>query len=108
MLVIDSLMILYAKEVATGDRIATTIARLSGGSIQRDKFNYETGLLCWISHTCAALKRRIDLDIEHNTESDVSSTPLLYLDSRWIIYCVLFFCVYIVYPPAITKHPTDP
>lgn len=74
MLVIDALMILYAKEVATGDRIAGTIARLSGGTIQRDKFNYETGLLCWISHACAALKRRIDLDIEQNTESEVKMT----------------------------------
>lgn len=73
MLVIDALMILYAREVATCDRIAATIGRLSGGSIQRDKYNYETGLLCWISHACAALKRRIDLDIEQNTESEVST-----------------------------------
>lgn len=72
MLVIDAMMVLYAKEVASVDRVATAVARISGGQLQRDKFHFETGLLAWISHTCAALKRRINAELEDDVDGSVS------------------------------------
>lgn len=39
--------------------------RITGGCLPKEGQNHETALLCWLSHVCAALKRRIDNDIEN-------------------------------------------
>lgn len=70
MAVIESLMVLYAKEVASGDRVSTAIARISGGALPAGQQHYEAALLCWVSHVCAALKRRIDQEIEMGAVDD--------------------------------------
>lgn len=79
MSVIEALMILYAKEVATADRVAAAIGRISGGQLPKDGQHHETALLCWISHACAALKRRIDQEIESGaTDSTVNKVKKMY------------------------------
>lgn len=70
MSVIEALMILYAKEVASGDRVSASLARISGGSLPANSQNYEAALLCWISHVCAALKKRINLEIENGATDE--------------------------------------
>lgn len=67
MSVIEALMILYAKEVTSGDRIHAAINRITGGT-PPPGLNYEQLLLLWISHVMAALKRRIDADLAHGID----------------------------------------
>lgn len=70
MSVIEALMILYAKEVASGYRVSASLARISGGSLPANSQNYEAALLCWISHVCAALKKRINQEIENGATDE--------------------------------------
>ncbi|XP_055310725.1 patronin isoform X7 [Sitodiplosis mosellana] len=70
MSVIEALMILYAKEVASCERISAAINRITGGSLPKEGQNHETALLCWLSHVCAALKRRIDKEIENGATDE--------------------------------------
>lgn len=66
MSVIEALMVLYAKEIATRDRISGVVGRISGtgGGLPDSVQGYENALLYWVSHAGAALKRRIDYEIE--------------------------------------------
>ncbi|XP_046865785.1 patronin isoform X4 [Drosophila willistoni] len=65
MSVIESLMVLYAREISSGDRVTAAIRRISGSNYQAPPGqNYEQGLLAWISHACAALKKRIVKEVE--------------------------------------------
>ncbi|KAL5289435.1 hypothetical protein ACFFRR_009524 [Megaselia abdita] len=74
MSVIESLMILYAKEISSGDRIPNAIRRISGGNTTNNPSlnnqNFEQSLLTWISHACASLKRRIDQEIENGATDE--------------------------------------
>ncbi|XP_063709467.1 patronin isoform X3 [Culicoides brevitarsis] len=63
MSVIEALMVLYAKEIASGDRVASAIARITGAQLVDTK-NYEQAFLHWVQHVCAALKKRIDQELE--------------------------------------------
>lgn len=63
MSVIEALMVLYAKEIASGDRVASAIARINAGYLA-DPRNYELAFMCWVSHVCTALQRRIDQEIK--------------------------------------------
>lgn len=62
MSVIEALMMLYAKEVTSGDRIHSAIGKLTSGSVPAN-LNSEQLLLLWVSHTMAALRHRIDRDL---------------------------------------------
>ncbi|XP_055916427.1 patronin [Eupeodes corollae] len=70
--VIESLMILYAKEITSGDRIPNAIKRVSGGG----SFQMASGqgceqyLLAWISHVCASLKKRIAQEVERGATDE--------------------------------------
>nr|XP_017019861.1 patronin isoform X38 [Drosophila kikkawai] len=65
MSVIESLMVLYAKEISSGDRVMSAIRRISGSNYQAPPGqSYEQALLGWISHACAALKKRIIMEVE--------------------------------------------
>lgn len=81
MSVIEALMILYAKEVTSGDKIQSAIARITGGHTPTG-LTSEQLLLLWISHVCAALKRRIDQDVkmgvelQHTDEQTGNRAPL--------------------------------
>lgn len=66
MTVIEALMLLYAKEIATRDRISGVVSRISGtgNGLPDSVQGFEEALLYWVSHAGAALKRRIDHEIE--------------------------------------------
>lgn len=73
MSVIEALMMLYTKEIATRERISGVIGRISGGGLPDTVQGYENALLYWVSHAAAALKRRIDYEIEMGaTDESVS------------------------------------
>ncbi|XP_055529667.1 patronin isoform X5 [Wyeomyia smithii] len=63
MTVIEALMVLYAKEVASSGRISSALERISGRSGSQPAQHHEAALLSWISHVCSALKRRIDYEV---------------------------------------------
>ncbi|KAH8372727.1 hypothetical protein KR009_004053, partial [Drosophila setifemur] len=74
MSVIESLMVLYAKEISSGDRIMAAIRRISGSNYQAPSGQtYEQALLAWISHACAALKKRIIKEVETGLPDDNGS-----------------------------------
>lgn len=57
------IMVLYAKEVVTPDRIMAAVQRFQLGhsvNFPPPPQDYEEGLLLWISSACSALKRRIE------------------------------------------------
>lgn len=66
MAVIEFIMILYAKEVLTPDRIVTAIQRFSLGRNPPPPFpdTHEQGILMWVREACNALKKRIDQELE--------------------------------------------
>lgn len=73
MSVIEALMLLYTKEIATRERISGVIGRISGGALPDTVQGHENALLYWVSHAAAALKRRIDYEIERGaTDENVS------------------------------------
>ncbi|CRL08076.1 CLUMA_CG020974, isoform B [Clunio marinus] len=63
MIVIESLMILYAKEITSGDRIQSVVTRLSLGATP-DNLSSDQLLLHWLSHAMAALKHRLQKKLE--------------------------------------------
>ncbi|XP_058464489.1 patronin isoform X21 [Malaya genurostris] len=65
MTVIEALMVLYAKEVASSGRISSALERISGRSGSQPVQHHEAALLSWVSHTCSALKRRIDYEVSN-------------------------------------------
>ncbi|KPU76442.1 uncharacterized protein Dana_GF11779, isoform AK [Drosophila ananassae] len=74
MSVIESLMVLYAKEISSGDRVMAAIRRISGSNYQAPPGqSYEQALLAWISHACAALKKRIIKEVETGLPDDNGS-----------------------------------
>uniref|UniRef100_A0A182IPY1 CKK domain-containing protein n=1 Tax=Anopheles atroparvus TaxID=41427 RepID=A0A182IPY1_ANOAO len=66
MTVIEALMVLYAKEVASSGRISSALERISGRSVAPTVQHHEAALLSWISHVCGALKKRIDYEMAAN------------------------------------------
>lgn len=54
MCVMEALMVLYAREVVTSDRVAAAVQRF-GLSQQSAITSHEDGLLTWINAACAAL-----------------------------------------------------
>ncbi|XP_023172489.2 patronin isoform X7 [Drosophila hydei] len=74
MSVIESLMVLYAKEISSGDRVMAAIRRISGTNYQAPQGqSYEQGLLAWISHACAALKKRIVKELESSVPDEIGT-----------------------------------
>ncbi|XP_053670027.1 patronin [Anopheles nili] len=66
MTVIEALMVLYAKEVASSGRISSALERISGRSVAPTVQHHEAALLNWISHVFGALKKRIDYEMTAN------------------------------------------
>ncbi|XP_058055049.1 patronin [Anopheles bellator] len=66
MAVIEALMVLYAKEVASSGRISSALERISGRSVAPTVQHHEPALLNWISHVIGALKKRIDYEVAAN------------------------------------------
>lgn len=57
MAVIEALMVLYAREVVTPDRVAAAVQRFGAGAppLANTGAPHEDGILCWINAACAAL-----------------------------------------------------
>lgn len=62
MAVIESIMLLYAREVVSGDRVVAAVQRFSHGRnpVPATPANQEEGLILWVSQACDALRKRID------------------------------------------------
>lgn len=120
MSVIEALMILYAKEVTSGDRIHTAIKRLTLGTVPAG-LNSEQLLLLWVSHTMATLKRRIDHDLAMNDLVDEKGKKLRtpdipspvpdftsLCDGVCLAYLIAFYCPKILpwYQIRISYLPT--
>lgn len=75
MAVIESIMVLYAKEVLSPDRVLAAVQRFNHGPAPPMPENHEQGLLLWVCHACSALKKRIDqeLQTESTNGGEVSS-----------------------------------
>jgi calmodulin-regulated spectrin-associated protein len=71
MAVIESIMVLYAREVVSPDRVVAAVQRFNQGSQTTPSLpeNPEQGLFVWMSHACDALRKRI----EQETESGVTN-----------------------------------
>ncbi|KAL0132340.1 hypothetical protein PUN28_000256 [Cardiocondyla obscurior] len=59
MAVIEGLMVLYAKEVVTGDRVVSAIRRFDPQAVVDVPSDHEKGLLLWINHVSHALISKI-------------------------------------------------
>lgn len=67
MAVIEAIMVLYAKEVVTPDRVIAAIQRFSHSrSASPDPLpaDHEEGLVLWVNKACSALKQRIEQELE--------------------------------------------
>ncbi|XP_076668121.1 calmodulin-regulated spectrin-associated protein patronin isoform X9 [Andrena cerasifolii] len=62
MAVIEGLMVLYAKEVVTGDRVVSAIRRFEPQAEVDVPTDHEKGLLFWISHASHALIAKIQTE----------------------------------------------
>ncbi|CAH1730700.1 unnamed protein product [Chironomus riparius] len=120
MSVIEALMILYAKEVTSGDRIHSAVYKLTSGSVSSG-LNSEQLLLLWVSHVMASLKRRIDHDLTINELVDEKGKKLRtpdipapiqditsLCDGVCLAYLIAFYCPKILpwYQIRISYLPT--
>jgi hypothetical protein len=67
MAVIEAIMVLYAKEVVTPDRVVVAIQRFSHSRATSPEplpSDHEEGLVLWVNKACSALKRRIEQELE--------------------------------------------
>lgn len=60
MAVIEMIMVLYAKEVVTPDRVMAAVQRFQHGPFPPAPQDCEEGLLLWISSACSSLKKRVE------------------------------------------------
>ncbi|XP_070491304.1 patronin isoform X6 [Chironomus tepperi] len=120
MSVIEALMILYAKEVTSGDRVHSAVNKLTSGSVPSG-LNSEQLLLLWVSHVMASLKRRIDHDLTINELVDEKGKKLRtpdipapiqditsLCDGVCLAYLIAFYCPKILpwYQIRISYLPT--
>jgi calmodulin-regulated spectrin-associated protein len=104
MSVIEALMILYAKEVTSGDRIHSAVSKLTSGSVPTG-LNSEQLLLMWVSHVMASMKRRLDHELAMNELYDEKGkkvrTPEIpspvqdyssLCDGVCLAYLIAFYC----------------
>ena len=76
MAVIEGLMVLYAKEVVTGERVAAAIQRFDPqAQTVEPAEDHEKGLLLWITHACSALIGKIQA--EEGSSGDKGRLPEL-------------------------------
>ncbi|XP_060518088.1 patronin isoform X3 [Cylas formicarius] len=69
MVVIESIMLLYAREVVTPDRVLAAVQRFSHGQGPPPPMpkNHEQGLLMWVEKACEALQQRLEQDRSEST-----------------------------------------
>lgn len=92
MAVIEALMVLYAREVVTPDRVAAAAQRFGAGAPPLSNTPgapHEDGLLCWINAACAALNKA-----EEDTSSHVPMLKSLQeiCDGTALAALISFYC----------------
>ncbi|XP_063990128.1 patronin isoform X6 [Diachasmimorpha longicaudata] len=75
MAVIAGLMVLYAKEVVTGDRVAAAIRRFDPQALVDVPQDHEKGLLLWISHASHALIAKIQAEEGQGDRTKLPELP---------------------------------
>ncbi|XP_066580923.1 patronin-like isoform X3 [Prorops nasuta] len=75
MAVIEGLMVLYAKEVVTGDRVVSAIRRFEPQASVDTPMDHEGGLLLWISHASRALIAKIQTEEGAGDKSRLPELP---------------------------------
>jgi len=71
MAVIEAIMVLYAKEVVTPDRVLAAIQRFShsrGASSEPLPADHEEGLVLWVNKACSALKQRVEQEVQQQQQ----------------------------------------
>ncbi|CAH0602859.1 unnamed protein product [Chrysodeixis includens] len=91
MAVIEALMVLYAREVVTPDRVAAAAQRFGAGAppLTGSAAPHEDGILCWINAACAALNKA--------EEDSTSHVPMLkslqeVCDGTALAALISFYC----------------
>ncbi|XP_072937138.1 patronin isoform X3 [Epargyreus clarus] len=91
MIVIEALMVLYAREVVTLDRVSAAAQRFGTGQPLPvgSSIPHEDGLLCWINAACAALNKA-----EENPSSHVPMVKSLQelCDGTALAALISFYC----------------
>ena len=67
MAVIEAIMVLYAKEVVTPDRVVAAIQRFShsrGVSSEPLPADHEECLVLWVNKACSAMKQRVEQELQ--------------------------------------------
>ncbi|XP_043510327.1 patronin isoform X14 [Frieseomelitta varia] len=75
MAVIEGLMVLYAKEVVTGDRVVSAIRRFDPQAEVDVPADHEKGLLLWISHASHALIAKIQTEEDAADKTRLPELP---------------------------------
>lgn len=93
MAVIESLMKLFCKEITSNDRVNNAIRRISANNYQPQAgCTIEQVILNWLSHTCSALKKRLERDVQNGgTEDSVNIVKYRYVYLTKNVYIFLVF-----------------
>jgi calmodulin-regulated spectrin-associated protein len=86
MAVIEAIMVLYAKEVVTPDRVIAAIQRFShsrDASSEPLPADHEEGLVLWVNKACSALKRRVEQELEQGGGRSGEVTRWFMLNGRY-------------------------
>nr|CAD7426198.1 unnamed protein product [Timema monikensis] len=84
MAVIEAIMVLYAKEVVTPDRVVAAIQRFSqvrSPPVEPLPSDHEDGLLLWVNKACCALRQKIEQEL-NNTATGADGDRLYTPDIR--------------------------
>ena len=99
MAVMEAIMNLFVKEVASAERIVSAVRRFSDStdplvatSLQQTPKDAEQALLLWISMSCQALKMRLAAEAEANVNPAHSSSHLIKVTRIFIISCRVRVC----------------
>ncbi|XP_020292949.1 patronin isoform X6 [Pseudomyrmex gracilis] len=97
MAVIEGLMVLYAKEVVTGDRVVSAIRRFDPQATVDVPSDHEKGLLLWINHASHALIAKIQSEEGAGDKSRLPELPVAkdfqsLCDGVGLAAVVAFYC----------------
>ena len=91
MAVIEAIMVLYAKEVVTPDRVLAAIQRFShsrGAGSEPLPADHEEGLVLWVNKACSALKQRVEQELQQQGDGRGGEAPgQVALNVRRSNYC---------------------
>lgn len=92
MAVIESIMLLYSREVITSDRVVAAVQRFGHSRATQIPSTHEQGALLWIQHACDALKGRIEQESGGVVENGGSVSFSEILNSLVYYWCDSIVC----------------